>query len=112
MTILSYYLTRLTNNTAVFRNCIRGIGLSTLLFGTFLLIVTRGRFDVEGWIMFPVVFLILGGADGGLFFSYLEPLREQGGWKKVLSNTIAALVFIVVLYSCLIISLKIAGQWD
>ncbi|HZG01912.1 MAG TPA: hypothetical protein VEY71_12980 [Chitinophagales bacterium] len=61
---------------------------------------------------FPMITIAVGGACGGIFFSLMEPLRNQGGRYKVLANILCVVVFMFALWLSAVAGLAITGDWN
>jgi hypothetical protein len=56
----------------------------------------------KGWAFtfreyFLMITISVSGACGSVFYSFMEPLRNQGGWYKICANILCLFVFIVAL---------------
>ena len=61
---------------------------------------------------FPMITISLGGACGGIFYSLMEPLRNQGGWYKIAANILCFVLFIVALWLSAVAGLATTGDWN
>lgn len=50
------------------------------------------------WWIRPLVMVPLAGAAGGVFFYFLDFIRCQGGWKKLLAIITGLVVYIIALW--------------
>jgi len=71
----------------------------------------------KGWAFtfreyFPMITISVGGACGGIFYSLMEPLRNQGGWYKVVANILCFVVFVVALWLSAVAGFAATGDWD
>ncbi|MES2828050.1 MAG: potassium transporter KefB [Bacteroidota bacterium] len=63
------------------------------------------------WKIRPLIVTPFAGAMGGLVYYFMDHLRVEGGWKKVLANIVSILVFIIGLWMGIVLGL--AGTlWD
>jgi hypothetical protein len=94
------------------KRVLQGAGIAFILIFIFIFISRKGKMDFEPWELLAVASVTVGGAFGGIFYDLMDILRIHGGWKKVLANVAAVLVYIVTLYLSLVLSLNATGQWD
>lgn len=106
-------LTTMLANTTLIRNgMLLGGGIALLLILIFLLPVDNtpqawGKY----WMVRPILVVPIAGAMGGLFYALMDPIRQQGGLKKILINTISLIVYIIGLWMGTVLGL--AGTlWD
>jgi hypothetical protein len=50
------------------------------------------------WIIKPLVMVPLAGATGGTFYYFMQLLRNQYNWNKILVNVLCFVVYIVGLF--------------
>lgn len=93
------------------RRALQGAGIAFVLISIFLLGAATGNMHAGSWILVPLTVVPVGGAFGGAFYSIMDLLRHQGGWKKVLANISSVLVYFISLYLSLILALYAVGLW-
>jgi hypothetical protein len=91
---------------ALLKPTLIGAGIAFLAISFFVFGVDEpnpnwGKF----WMIRPLVVTPLAGATGGAFFYFMNLLRRQYGWNKILINFICLLVFIVGLWLGIVLGL-------
>ena len=98
--------TMLANPTLLFKRMILGgiIGLIVILI--FILPVGNPNPDWgKFWMIRPLIITPLAGAMGGLFYSFMDAVRHEGGFKKILANAVSFIVFIIGLWMGIVLGL-------
>ena len=104
--------TLLANTTFIRKSMFIGGGIALLIILIFLLPVDNpnpawGKY----WMVRPILVVPIAGAMGGLFYALMDPIRQQGGLKKILVNTLCLIVYIIGLWMGTVLGL--AGTlWD
>ncbi|RZK82305.1 MAG: potassium transporter KefB [Pedobacter sp.] len=83
-----------------------------------LVIISLFLFETAGkpewgafWKIRPFLIVPAAGAIGGLVYHYMDHLRIEGGWKRVLANVVSLIVFIIGIWMGIVLGL--AGTlWD
>jgi hypothetical protein len=89
---------------------LEGAGIALILILIFLL--GAGEPDPDWhrlWMIRPLIIVPLAGALGGVHYYFMDHLRYQGGWKKVLSIFLSLLVYLIVLWLGTVLGLD--GTW-
>src|ERR1044071_8706722 len=63
------------------------------------------------WRIRPLIVTPLAGAGAGVFYHLMDYFRVQGGWKKILANVVAVIVYVVVLWLGVILGLD-GTMWN
>lgn len=63
------------------------------------------------WMLKPLIMVPVAGAIGGLFYYFMDHLRSQGGWKKVVAVLLSLAGYIVVLWLGTVLGLN-GTMWD
>lgn len=87
-----------------------GIGLILILF----FVLSVGEPNPEWgklWMIRPLIVVPLAGAMGAVFYYFMDHLRSQGGWKKVLAIIVSLIVFIIALWLGVVLGLD-GTLWD
>lgn len=63
------------------------------------------------WMIRPLIVVPIAGAMGGVFYYFMDYLRYQGGWRKILANILSLIIFIIVLWMGTILGLD-GTLWD
>jgi ABC-type transport system involved in cytochrome c biogenesis permease subunit len=50
------------------------------------------------WMVRPMIIVPIAGAIGGVLYYFLDDLRSQGGWKKILAIIMSLLGYIIILW--------------
>jgi hypothetical protein len=50
------------------------------------------------WFLRPLIFVMLAGAGGGVFYFLMDHYRQYGGWKKGFVNFLSLIVFLFALW--------------
>lgn len=96
------------------KRILQGAAIACVLVCIFLsiLFALSGGGSIKPWILVPIVYVSVGGAFGGAFYSLMDVVRNQGAWQKVLANVVSVLAYMVGLYMFLILGLSVIGLWD
>lgn len=63
------------------------------------------------WMVKPLLIVPVAGALGGLFYYYMDHLRQQGGWKAVLAIVLSLAGYFVALWLGTVLGLN-GTMWD
>lgn len=63
------------------------------------------------WIIRPLIITPLAGAAGGAFYYFMEYLRSQRGWSKILTIVLSVIVYLIGLWMGTILGLD-GTMWD
>jgi hypothetical protein len=63
------------------------------------------------WMIKPLIMVPLAGSCGGLFYHLMDPIRNKGGWKKILINAFSVLVYIIGLWLGTVLGLN-GTMWN
>lgn len=63
------------------------------------------------WIIKPLIIVPLAGATGGLCYYFMDNLRSQGGWKKIMANILSLVIYIIGLWMGTVLGLD-GTLWD
>lgn len=94
------------------KRALQGAAIAFVLISIFLL--GTGEPDPawgKTWYLRPLVFVSLAGATGGVFYYFMDRLRYQGGWNKLLANILSLLVYIIGLWVGTVLGLD-GSLWD
>jgi hypothetical protein len=104
--------TRSIQSTSLAKCIFIGGGIALALITIFLL--KAGSPD-PGWPKFwqirPLVIVPLAGAAGGVCYYLMNPMRNQGGWQKIVANILSLLVYIIGLWMGTVLGLD-GTMWD
>ena len=50
------------------------------------------------WMIKPLIIVPLAGSMGGVFYYLMDELSYQGGWRRILTNILSLIVFIIGLW--------------
>ncbi|MBD0289392.1 MAG: potassium transporter KefB [Flavisolibacter sp.] len=81
------------------KRALQGAGIALVLIVIFLL--KAGEHDPDWhklWMIRPLVVVPVAGAMGGVFYYFMDHLRYQGGWRKLLANILSLVVYIIGLW--------------
>jgi hypothetical protein len=84
---------------SVSKRMLQGAGIALLLIIIFLLGVKNpdpawGKL----WMIKPLVIVPLAGAMGGVFYYFMDHLRYEGGWKKLLAIFLSLIGYVIALW--------------
>ena len=94
------------------KRMLQGAGVALILISMFLL--SAGAPDPEWgklWMIKPLLVVPAAGALGGVFYYFMDHLRSQGGWVKVLAIIMSLTGYIVVLWLGTVLGLN-GTMWD
>jgi len=76
-----------------------GAGIALILITVFLLQV-RGADPEWGklWMVKPLIIVPVAGAMGAAFYFFMDHLRNEGGWRKILANVLSLIVYLIALW--------------
>lgn len=63
------------------------------------------------WRVRPLIATPMAGAAAGLFYHFMEPVRQMGGWKKVLAIVLCVIVYVVGLWMGIVLGLH-GTMWN
>ena len=63
------------------------------------------------WMAKPLIMVPIAGAMGGVFYYFMDHLRYQGGWRKVLAYIISLIGYIIILWIGTVLGLN-GTLWD
>ncbi|AKD05861.1 hypothetical protein PKOR_20390 [Pontibacter korlensis] len=87
-----------------------GAGIALVLLAIFL--SGGGDFNLGYWVLLPITTVSVGGALGGIIYSLMDHLRNQGRWKVAVANSLSLLLYIVSVWLSLVAALNVTGHWD
>ena len=94
------------------KRMLQGAGIAFVLISLFLL--SAGEPDPNWpklWMIRPLIIVPIAGAVGGVFYYFMDHLRYQNGWKKLLANILSIIGYIIVLWLGTILGLD-GTMWD
>lgn len=71
-----------------------------------------GEWDFGFRVYFPTITSTAGGAMGGIAYALLEPLRQQGGWKKAVAILAGLLLYLAAFWLSSVAGMAVTGDWD
>jgi hypothetical protein len=81
------------------KRAFQGAAIALILIVLFLLAAGEPNPDwPKFWMIRPLVIVPAAGAAGGVFFYFMDSLRYQGGWKKILANIASLVVYFIGLW--------------
>lgn len=91
---------------SVDKRMLQGAGIAFVLISIFLLGVDEPDPDwPKLWMLRPLLIVPVSGALGGIFYYFMDHLRSQGGWIKVLAYLLSLLGYLVILWMGTILGL-------
>lgn len=63
------------------------------------------------WIIKPLILTPLAGSVGGIFYYYMDHLRKEGGWIKIVAILLSLLGFLIILWMGVILGLN-GTMWN
>ena len=76
-----------------------GAGIALILIALLLLQVREPNPDWgKLWMVKPLIIVPVAGAMGAAFYFYMDHLRDEGGWRKILANVLSLLVYLIALW--------------
>lgn len=98
--------TMLANPTLVGKRMILGTVIGLIVILIFILPVRHPNPDWgKLWMIKPLIITPLAGGMGGLFYSFMDAVRHEGGFKKIGANILSLLVFIIGLWMGIVLGL-------
>lgn len=105
-------LQRLLHPTSLGKRALQGAGIAFVLIAVFLLKADEPDPAWHKlWMLRPLLVVSAAGAAGGVFYYFMDYLRYQKGWKKVLANVASLIVYIVGLWLGTILGLD-GTMWN
>ena len=94
------------------KRMLQGAGIALVLITIFLLGVDESDPSWPRlWMMRPLIVVPLAGAMGGVFYYFMDHLRQEGGWKKLVANLLSLIGYIIVLWLGTVLGLD-GTLWD
>ena len=95
------------NTATIGKRALIGAGIAYVLITIFLLIpgVTPDPNWPKFWMIRPLIIVPLAGAMGGVFYHFMDTLRNQEGWKKIVINIVSLIIYIVGLWLGIVLGL-------
>lgn len=96
-----------TNNTnlnqfhtgSVYKRMLQGAGIALVLITIFLAGVDDPNPDwPKFWMVKPLLVVPIAGAMGGVFYYFMDFMRNQGLWIKILANVISMFAYLVAIW--------------
>lgn len=110
MTHKSHSTTPPLHSASLSTRMLQGAGIALILITAFLLAAGEGDPAwPKFWMIRPLIIVSLAGASGGGFYYFMDRLRHQGGWKKVLAFILSLIVYLFVLWIGTVLGLD--GTW-
>lgn len=76
-----------------------GAGIALILITVFLLRVREPNPEWgKLWMVKPLIIVPIAGALGAAFYYFMDHLRNDGGWRKVLANVLSLLAYLIALW--------------
>jgi hypothetical protein len=81
---------------------LQGAGIALILISIFLFSVRDpnpewGKF----WMIRPLIIVSVAGAMGGIFYYFMDHIRNRGGWKTVLAYIVSLIGYLIALWLAL-----------
>lgn len=100
-------LTTSIHSAPVGKRMLQGAGIAFIVISLFLLSAGYGKpFWPKYWMIKPLLIVPVAGALGGIFYYFMDLLRYQGGWLKVVSIFMSLVGFLVALWLGLVLGLN------
>ncbi len=81
------------------KRMLQGAGIAFILISIFLSTAGEPNPDLSKlWFIRPLLVVPLAGALGGVYYYFMDHLRYQGGWIKILAILISLLGYLVMLW--------------
>lgn len=110
MTARNNLTTQHIHSASLGKRMLQGGGIALVLITAFLISAGEGNPNwPKYWMIRPLIIVPLAGAMGGLCYYFLDHLRYQGGWMKVLAYILSFLVYIIGLWMGTVLGLD--GTW-
>ncbi|MBW3546507.1 MAG: potassium transporter KefB [Bacteroidetes bacterium] len=95
------------------KRMLQGAGIALILILMFLFSV-GGEPDPSWskfWIIKPLLMVPLAGALGGVFYYFMDYLRSQGGWVKIMAIIMSLIGYVVLVWIGTVLGLN-GTMWD
>ena len=86
------------------------VPMLVFMFGDDVLRGERWTFGFREYI--PMIAIMIGGAVGGMLSCLLDPMRYQGGWRRIAAIVLSVVVFIVAVWISSVAGFAVTGDWD
>lgn len=84
---------------SVYKRMLQGGGIALILITLFLAGVDEPNPEwPKFWMIRPLVVVPIAGAMGGVFYYFMDFMRNQGLWSKILANLISLLAYLVAVW--------------
>ena len=94
------------------KRALQGAAIALVLISFFLLKADDPNPEwPKYWWIRPLVVVPAAGAVGGIFYYFMDYLRYQGGWKKLVGNILSALIYLFGLWVGTILGLD-GTMWN
>lgn len=94
------------------RRMAQGAAVGLILISFFVFGVDEPNPDwPKLWMVKPLIMVPLAGSLGGLSYYLINPLRQRPGWRRIVTNILGLLVFLVVLWLGTVLGLN-GTMWD
>lgn len=94
------------------KRMLQGAGIALVLISLFLFSVDNPNPEwPKFWMLKPLVIVPVAGAMGGVFYYFMDHLRFQGGWIKVLSIFMRLFGYVIALWLGTVLGLS-GTLWD
>lgn len=105
-------VTKLIHPFSLAKRMWQGASIAFILITVFL--IAAGTPDpswgwAKLWMIRPLLVVSLAGAIAGAFYYFMDPMRYQGGWRKVSASILCLIVGIIVLWLGAVLGLD--GTW-
>ncbi|WP_246202129.1 potassium transporter KefB [Spirosoma agri] len=94
------------------KRMVQGAGVALLLIAFFLF--KSGEPNPEWgklWMIKPLLMVPVAGAMGGAFYYFMDYLRYQGGWKKLIATVLSLIGYIFALWIGTVLGLN-GTMWN
>lgn len=94
------------------KRALLGGGIALILISIFLSGVDEPNpLWPKFWYIRPLIIVPLAGAAGGVCYYFIDRLRSQGGWQKIVTGIISLLIYIIGLWLGTVLGLD-GTLWD
>jgi hypothetical protein len=105
-------LKRPLHTAPIVKRALQGAGIAFVLISLFLLAAGEGNPEwPRFWFIRPLLVVPFAGAVGGGFYFFMDHLRYQGGWRKVIANIASVIVYIFGLWMGTVLGLD-GTMWN
>jgi hypothetical protein len=112
MTLSNNVTTQPIHPASLGKRMLQGAAIALILIIVFLLQAGEPNPDwPKLWMIRPLIIVPLAGAMGGVFYYFMDHLRYQGGWRKILANILSLVVYIIGLWLGTVLGLD-GTMWD